>query len=171
MERLAKIQERSSTHKSHSSTSPKSRKRSFAGDPTGRGSRSATDAAPADVDPNADHRCRRKASRDELGTTPQPRVTPGILPCALRASLRLFQIAPGDFGWHRGDHMPPLRRCGTDRGQHRSREGPWMALLWEQGRTYRHPRHLRPLREARCAGTSALPTGGACRPLRQRDTS
>jgi hypothetical protein len=26
-----------------------------------------------------------------------PRVTPGILPSALRASLRLFKIAPGDF--------------------------------------------------------------------------
>ena len=25
------------------------------------------------------------------------RLTPGILPCALRASLRLFKIAPGDF--------------------------------------------------------------------------
>jgi hypothetical protein len=27
----------------------------------------------------------------------EARVTPGILPCALRASLRLFKIAPGDF--------------------------------------------------------------------------
>ncbi len=34
--------------------------------------------------------------RDDLGAAPQADVTPGILPSALRASLRLFQIAPGD---------------------------------------------------------------------------
>lgn len=28
---------------------------------------------------------------------PQARQTPGILPCALRASLRLFLFAPGDW--------------------------------------------------------------------------
>ena len=32
-----------------------------------------------------------------MGTTPEAGITPGILPCALRARLRLFQIAPGDF--------------------------------------------------------------------------
>jgi hypothetical protein len=32
-----------------------------------------------------------------LGAAPQAGVTPGILPSALRASLRLFQIAPGDL--------------------------------------------------------------------------
>jgi hypothetical protein len=35
--------------------------------------------------------------RDDLGAGPQAGVTPGILPSALRASLRLFQIAPGDL--------------------------------------------------------------------------
>ena len=34
--------------------------------------------------------------RDDPGAAPQADVTPGILPSALRASLRLFQIAPGD---------------------------------------------------------------------------
>ncbi len=32
-----------------------------------------------------------------MGTTPQARLTPCILPSALRASLKLFQIAPGDL--------------------------------------------------------------------------
>lgn len=34
---------------------------------------------------------------DEPGATPQAGLTPGILPSALRASLRLFPIAPGDW--------------------------------------------------------------------------
>jgi hypothetical protein len=32
-----------------------------------------------------------------LGAAPEAGVTPGILPSAPRASLRLFQIAPGDL--------------------------------------------------------------------------
>ena len=32
-----------------------------------------------------------------MGATIEAGVTPGILPSALRASLRLFQIAPGDL--------------------------------------------------------------------------
>jgi hypothetical protein len=32
-----------------------------------------------------------------MGPTVEAGVTPGILPSALRASLRLFQIAPGDL--------------------------------------------------------------------------
>jgi hypothetical protein len=33
-------------------------------------------------------------------------------------AYRLFQIAPGDSGRHRREHLHPLRRCGADRGQH-----------------------------------------------------
>jgi hypothetical protein len=32
-----------------------------------------------------------------VGATVEARVTPGILPCALRGRLRRFQIAPGDL--------------------------------------------------------------------------
>ena len=32
-----------------------------------------------------------------MGAAVEACITPGILPCALRASLRLFQIAPGDL--------------------------------------------------------------------------
>ena len=35
--------------------------------------------------------------RDDLGATPQASVIPGILPSTLRASLRLFEIAPSDL--------------------------------------------------------------------------
>ena len=45
---------------------------------------------------------------------------------------------------HRREHVRPLRRHATDRGQHR--------------RTHRHSRHPRPLRKAPRAGESALPT-------------
>ena len=39
----------------------------------------------------------RTPRRDDVGSTPEAGVTPGILPSALRVSLRLFQIAPGDL--------------------------------------------------------------------------
>ncbi len=63
------------------------------------------------------------APRDDVGATPQARV------------------------WHRRDHLRPLRRCGTDRGQHR--------------RTRSHPRHPRPLRDTWRDGGSALPAASA----------
>ena len=34
---------------------------------------------------------------DDVGATFEAGITPGILPCALRVRLRLFQIAPGDL--------------------------------------------------------------------------
>jgi hypothetical protein len=39
----------------------------------------------------------RTPCRDDLGATPQASVIPGILPSTLRASLRLFEIAPSDL--------------------------------------------------------------------------
>jgi len=73
-----------------------------------------------------------------LSATPQARVTPGILPSALRASLSAVPNRSRRFGQHRREHLRPLRRRGADRGQHR--------------RTHRHPRHPCPLRActARC---------------------
>ena len=47
-------------------------------------------------------------------------MTPGILPSALRASLRLFEIAPGDFVAPRARHRqlvvarPGAKRCPRD---------------------------------------------------------
>jgi hypothetical protein len=61
----------------------------------------------------------------------------------------------------RREHLRPLRRRGVDRRRHRSREGPWMALLWEQRRPQSHPRHPRPFRGARRAGASPLPAPSA----------
>ena len=52
---------------------------------------------------------------------------------------------------HRREHLRPLRRRGTDRGQHR--------------RTHSHPRHPRPLRKAWRVGAIALPARPA-RPAR-----
>jgi len=70
---------------------------------------------------------RRKAPRDDLGAAP-----------------------PACF-WQRREHVRPLRRHATDRGQHRT--------------THRDPRHTRkgssmprPLRKARRVGANALPT-------------
>jgi hypothetical protein len=66
--------------------------------PSGRGKRPATDAAPADIDANADDRTPDEMRRAMTWAQRLKRVfTPGILPSALRASLRLFQIAPGDL--------------------------------------------------------------------------
>ncbi len=62
-----------------------------------RGRGAAIDAAPADAKANDDHRQTDERGSNDLGATPQARVTPGILPSALRASLRLFPIAPGDW--------------------------------------------------------------------------
>ena len=73
--------------------------------------------------------------------------TTGILPFALRASLSAVPNRSRRFGQHRREHVRPLRWRATDRGQHR--------------RTHRHPRHPRPLRKARRAGESALPTRSA----------
>jgi len=71
---------------------------------------------------------RRKAPRDE------PESSPGqALGTAPQARLK-----------HRRERLRPLWRHATDRGQHR--------------RTHRHPRHPWPLRKARRAGESALPT-------------
>jgi len=78
-----------------------------------------------------------------FSAAPQTRLTPGILPSALRASLSAVPNRSRRFGQHRREHVRPLRRRGADRGQHR--------------RTHRHPRHPRPLRKARRASESALP--------------
>ena len=85
---------------------------------------------------------------NDLGAAPETGVTPGILPSALRASLRLFQIAPGalvgiDIDKSAGQpvctakaaatrsgtgrcpmNMPGLRRDGANRGPRRHREDP-----------------------------------------------
>jgi len=110
--------------------------------PSGRGKRPPTDEASTVA--NSDDRSpieRRRAMT--LSTAPQARVTPGILPSALRASLSAVPNRSRRFGQHRREHVRPLWRHATDRGQHR--------------RTHRHPRHPRPLRKARRAGESALP--------------
>jgi len=87
---------------------------------------------------------RRKAPLDDLKRdASSARVTPGILPSALRASLSAVPNRSRRFGQHRREHVRPLWRLGADRGQHR--------------RTHRHPHHSRPIRKARRAGESALP--------------
>jgi len=55
-----------------------------------------------------------------------------------------FSATPQARVQHRREHVRLLRWHATDRGQHR--------------RTHRHPRHPCPLRKARRAGESALPT-------------
>jgi len=91
------------------------------------------------------HRSLEEKRRSmSLSTAPQTRVTPGILPSALRASLSAVPNRSRRFGQHRREHVRPLWRHATHRRQHR--------------KTHRHPRHPRPLRKARRAGKSALPT-------------
>ena len=74
---------------------------------------------------------RRDAPLYDLGAAPQARLTPGILPSALRASLLAVPNRSRRFGQHRREHVRPPWRHGTQRGQHR--------------RTHRDPRHPRPL--------------------------
>jgi hypothetical protein len=54
-----------------------------------------------------------------LSTAPQARLTPGILPSALRARLSAVPNRSRRFGQHRRGHVRPLWRHPTDRGQHR----------------------------------------------------
>ena len=64
--------------------------------PSGRGKKSATDAESTKA--SSDERTPDQRRRAMSWAQRLKRVfTPGILPSALRASLRLFQIAPGDL--------------------------------------------------------------------------
>jgi hypothetical protein len=64
--------------------------------PSGRGEKSATDVESTGASPDectSDEKRRAMSWAQRLKRV----FTPGILPSALRASLRLFQIAPGDL--------------------------------------------------------------------------
>jgi len=114
--------------------------------PSGRGKRPPTNEESTGA--NSDHRSPDETRRSmTLSAAPQARVTPGILPSALRASLSAVPNRSRRFGQHRREHLRPLRWRGADRGQHR--------------RTNRHPGHPRPLRKTRRDGASALRAGSA----------
>lgn len=61
-------------------------------------------------------------------------ITPGILPSALRANLRLFKIAPGDFVKRREDNMGRAVLIGTLELQHHITDAvsfkPFMSNRW-----------------------------------------
>jgi len=50
------------------------------------------------------------------------RFTPGVLPCALRASLRLFKIAPGDFVAPNSKHRIQVTPSGRGKGKKKNDE-------------------------------------------------
>jgi len=123
--------------------------------PSGRGKRPPTDQESTGA--NIDHRSPDEKCRSLTSTAPQARLTPGILPSALRPTFRLFQIAPGDLV------NIDVGTCGHCGGTLRI-----VASIEEP----------RPLRKARRAGANALslrPARTAClcrvtprRPRRRR---
>jgi hypothetical protein len=63
-------------------------------------------------------------------TSQAPRVTPGILPSALRASLRLFKIAPGDFVCPSCGARRMADECTDARGRAKQEPEPKARRCW-----------------------------------------
>jgi len=86
--------------------------------PSGRGKRPPADEASTAA--NSDHPSPDEKHRSTLSTAPKARLTPGILPSALRASLSAVPNRSRRFGQYRRERLHPLWRHAADRGQHRT---------------------------------------------------